>query len=331
VYPDDGESADELLASADAAMYRAKETGGGRFEVFNVALATHAHARLRLETALYDGMARGELTLHYQPIIELATGLTLGAEALVRWDHPEQGLLLPGHFVPIAERSDLVVLLGERVIADACAELRRWEDLGLPGRTVSVNVSSRHFNHDLAGYIASTLRATGADPCGLIIELTEGTAVDNLDRVADTLEDLRDIGVRCAIDDFGTGYCGLRYLGSLPVDSLKIDRSFVQGMTPSAAAIVAATIAMGHSLGMSLVAEGVETVEQIRFLESQGCDQVQGFLCGRPGPADDLVDRLREERGEWALRSAMLAEAPPAVVTSIVPRLADGTRARVST
>jgi diguanylate cyclase (GGDEF)-like protein len=331
VFPDDGFTADELLASADAAMYRAKEGGGGRYEVFNVALATHAHARLRLESALYDGMARGELVLHYQPIVELATGITVGAEALVRWEHPEQGLLLPGHFVPVAERSDLVVRLGERVIADACAELRRWEDLGLGGRTIAVNVSSRHFAHGLANSIASTLRATGADPNCLVIELTEGTAVDNLDAVAATLEDLRDIGVRCAIDDFGTGYCGLRYLGTLPVDALKIDRSFVQGMTPSSAAIVAATIAMGHSLGMTLIAEGVETIEQLRFLESQGCDRVQGFLVGRPGPAQDLVDRLREERVEFTLREAMIAEAPPAVVTPILPRLQEGAKARVGT
>jgi diguanylate cyclase (GGDEF)-like protein len=293
VYPEDGTTTDELLASADAAMYRAKETGGNGYELFNPQLSTQAHERLRLESALYDGMARNELVLHYQPIIDAKTGTIVSAEALVRWDHPEHGLLLPGSFVPVAERSDLVVLLGEQVILDACRELRRWEDLGLGDRSIAVNVSARHFSHGLASTVASALRTTGANPKQLVIELTESTAADNLGLVVSTLEELRELGVRSAIDDFGTGYCGLRYLGSLPVDALKIDKSFVQGMTPSDAAIVAATIAMGHSLGLSIVAEGVETEDQRRFLEAQGCDRIQGYLIGRPMPAADLVDMMR--------------------------------------
>jgi EAL domain-containing protein (putative c-di-GMP-specific phosphodiesterase class I) len=156
-----------------------------------------------------------------------------------------------------------------------------------------VNVSARHFAHGLASTIASALRTSGANPKQLIVELTESTAADNLGVVVSTLEELRELGVRSAIDDFGTGYCGLRYLGSLPVDALKIDKSFVQGMTPSDAAIVAATIAMGHSLGLSIVAEGVETEEQRRFLEAHGCDRIQGYLLGRPMPATDLVDKMR--------------------------------------
>jgi len=295
VYPEDGSSTDELLASADAAMYRAKDNGGNGYELFNPQLATQAHERLRLEAALYDGVERDELVLHYQPIVDLPSRRTVGAEALVRWEHPERGLLLPGHFVPVAERSDLVVLLGERVILDACRELRRWHDLGLGDRFISVNVSSRHFSHGLVSTIAAALRETGADPRRLVVELTESTAAENLAAVAGVLDELRELGVRSAIDDFGTGYCGLRYLGSLPVDALKVDKSFVQGMTPSDAAIVAATIAMGHSLGLTLVAEGVETVEQRRFLEAQRCDRIQGYLVGRPMPATDLVDRLRAE------------------------------------
>ena len=295
VYPNDGATAGEVLAAADAAMYRAKETPGNTWEVFSSDLATQAQVRLHTEAALLEGLAREELVLHYQPIVDLGTGRTVGAEALVRWNHPEQGFLLPGHFVPIAEQSDLIVLLGELVIRDACRELRRWQDLGFKDHSISVNVSSRQFSHGLVSTVAAALRTTGADPRNLVIELTESTIVDNVEAVAATLQELRELGVRSAIDDFGTGYCGLRYLSALPVTSLKIDRSFIQSMTPSGAAIVAATIAMGKSLGLTLVAEGVETPEQQRFLTDQGCERVQGYLFGRPMPADEMVERLRVE------------------------------------
>ena len=318
VYPSDGATADEVLASADAAMYRAKETPGNTWEVFSSNLTTQAQDRLHTEAALLDGLAREELVLHYQPIVDLDTGRTVGAEALVRWNHPEQGFLLPGHFVPIAERSDLIVLLGELVIRDACRELRRWQDLGLRGRSISVNVSSRQFSHGLVSTVTEALRTTGADPSDLVIELTESTIVDNVDAVAATLRELRELGIRSAIDDFGTGYCGLRYLSALPVTYLKIDRSFVQSMTPSGAAIVAATIAMGKSLGLTLVAEGVETPDQQRFLVDQGCERAQGFLLGRPMPAEEMVERLRAERGDSAPVPAApepaLADARPEVL-----------------
>jgi diguanylate cyclase (GGDEF)-like protein len=319
VYPNDGATAAELLASADAAMYRAKELPGSAYEVFSPQLATQAQARLHLEAGLLDALARDELVLHYQPIVDLATGRTAGAEALVRWEHPEQGLLLPGHFVPVAEQSDLIVMLGEKVLFDACRELRHWQDLGFREQTISVNVSSRQFTAGLVSTVTSALRLSGADPTKLVIELTESTVVDNLDEVAATLTELADLGVRAAIDDFGTGYCGLRYLSSLPMASLKIDRSFIQGMTPSAAAIVGATIAMGHSLGLTIVAEGVETEEQHRFLAGQGCDKVQGFLLGRPMPAVALVARLHEERAEAA---TALSQSPTRLTGLRAPRLA---------
>jgi EAL domain-containing protein (putative c-di-GMP-specific phosphodiesterase class I) len=261
---------------------------------------TQAQARRHIEAGLLDGLGRDELVLYYQPIIDAQTGRTVGSEALVRWNHPERGFLLPGHFVPVAEQSDLIVMLGDRVLHDACRELRRWQDLGLGDQFISVNVSSRQFNRGLVSTITAALRASGADPERLVIELTESTVLDNLDAVAATLKELRTTGVRAAIDDFGTGYCGLRYLSTLPVASLKIDRSFIQGMTPSDAAIVGATIAMGHSLGLTLVAEGVETDEQRRFLADQRCDRLQGFLLGRPMPATELVDRLRIERAAAA-------------------------------
>jgi diguanylate cyclase (GGDEF)-like protein len=298
VYPGDGETAEEILARADAAMYRAKEAPGSHWQVYNADLATEALSRMHLEAALLDGIARGELVLHYQPIVESGTGLTCGAEGLVRWQHPEQGLLPPGDFVPVAERSDLIVVLGDFVIREACRELRRWQDLGLTTQTISVNVASRHFGAGLVSTVAAALRESGADPRRLKIELTESTIVDNLDEVVAVLEELRDLGVRAAIDDFGTGYCGLQYLSVLPVATLKIDRSFIQGMTPSDAAIVGATIAMGHSLGLDITAEGIETPEQQQFLVAQGCDRLQGYLLGRPVTADDLVARLRAERAD---------------------------------
>ncbi|MEO7427942.1 MAG: EAL domain-containing protein, partial [Acidimicrobiales bacterium] len=293
VYPNDGSTAGEILASADAAMYRAKDTPGNTWELFSSKLATQAQARLHVEAGLLDGLARDELVLHYQPIVDLPTGNIVGAEALVRWNHPERGFLLPGHFVPIAEQSDLIVMLGEKVIFDACRELRRWEERGLRDQFISVNASSKQFSQGLVSTITAALRATGANPSNLVVELTESTVVDNIDEVAATLEELATMGVRSAIDDFGTGYCGLRYLGSLPVATLKIDQSFIQGMTPSSAAIVGATIAMGHSLGLTLIAEGVETEEQRRFLTDQGCDRVQGYLFGRSMPADALVELMR--------------------------------------
>ena len=296
VYPDDGTTAENLLASADAAMYRAKDTPGNHWEIFSPRMATEAHSRMQAEADLVDGIGRDELVLHYQPIIEGPSGRIVGAEALVRWQHPERGLLLPGSFVPMAERSDLIVLLGEKVIFEACREIRQWQDLGFRNRTISVNVAARHFSRGLVSTVTAALRSTGANPENLIIELTESTIIDNLDAVASSLEELRSLGVRAAIDDFGTGYCGLRYLSALPVVSLKIDRAFVQGMTPSDAAIVGATIAMGHRLGLSLTAEGVETVDQQRFLVDQGCDQLQGFLFGRPMPSNEMISLLQIDR-----------------------------------
>src|SRR5690606_3694813 len=202
----------------------------------------------------------------------------------------------PAEFIPVAERSDLIVLIGDQVITQACQELRRWQDAGITGTAISVNVGARHFGHDLVSTVTAALRETGADPRSLIIELTESTIVDNLDSVARVLDELRRLGVRSAIDDFGTGYTSLQYLSVLPVASLKIDRSFIQGMTPSDAAIVGATIAMGHSLGLRITAEGVETAEQEQLLVEQGCDTIQGYLHGRPMPAAPMLDRLRAER-----------------------------------
>lgn len=298
VFPDDGSTPAELLTAADAAMYRAKAHGGGTVGVFSSELYRHAATRLEIENALHEGLERAEVVLHYQPIVSAADDRIVGAEALVRWQHPTRGLLSPADFIPVAEQSDLISVLGRQILVEACRELARWAVAGYGDRFISVNVSGRQFRHDLVSDVTAALRETGVEPECLALELTESAAVDDLDCVAKRLRELRALGVRAAIDDFGTGFCGLQYLGDLPVSTLKLDRSFVQAMTPSSAAITAATIAMAHSLGMQIVAEGVETPEQHRFLRAEGCDLLQGFHIGRPMPGDDLLDLLRQERAE---------------------------------
>jgi len=316
VFPNDGRTPGELLSAADAAMYRAKDRGGATVELFSAELHEQAATRLELETALHHAIQDDQLVLFYQPIVDAASGRTCGAEALVRWIHPERGMVPPNEFIPVAEQSDLIIELGNWVIGTACRQLAEWSHQGFGDRFITINVSPRHFRADLATSITSALRETGADPNRLVVELTETAAVDDVSLVAARLRELRQLGIKAAIDDFGTGYCGLQYLGDLPVSTLKLDRSFVQSMTPSNAAIVAATIAMTRTLGMTMVAEGVETEEQRRFLASQGCDRLQGYHLGRPMPADEIADRLRAEDRAAAAARAPLAPptAPPAPV-----------------
>ncbi len=313
VFPHDGSLPGDLLSAADAAMYRAKDRGGATVEMFSATLHEQAATRLELETELHHAIAHDELVLFYQPIVEASDGRTSGAESLIRWIHPEKGMIPPNDFIPVAEQSDLIIDLGNWVIRTACRQLAELARLGLGDRFVTVNVSPRHFREDLVTSITSALRESGADPSRLVVELTENAAVDDVQLVAERLRELRQLGVKAAIDDFGTGYCGLQYLGELPVSTLKLDRSFVQAMTPSSAAIVAATIAMTKTLGMTLVAEGVETEDQRRFLVAQGCDRMQGYHLGRPMPAADFVERLQAEDREFAdarMREAMGPAAP---------------------
>ena len=313
VFPYDGSLPGDLLSAADAAMYRAKDRGGSTVEMFSATLHEQAATRLELETELHHAIANDELVLYYQPIVEASDGRTSGAESLVRWVHPTKGMIPPNDFIPVAEQSDLIIDLGNWVIRSACRQLADLARLGLGDRFVTVNVSPRHFREDLVTSITSALRESGADPSRLVVELTENAAVEDVHLVAERLRELRALGIKAAIDDFGTGYCGLQYLGELPVSTLKLDRSFVQAMTPSSAAIVAATIAMTKTLGMTLVAEGVETEEQRKFLVAQGCDRMQGYHLGRPMPASEFVERLQSEDREFAdrqMRQAMGAPAP---------------------
>ena len=285
MYPYDTEDPDQLVSCADAAMYRAKEGGRNAYQIYSVELASRAQERLALEASLLTAMERGELVLHYQPVFDVGTAQVVAAEALVRWQHPDHGLIMPGGFVPVAEQSDLVVSLGSMVLRTACRQMAAWSKAGLPPLSIAVNVSARQLRSGISDLIAATLRTTAIDPSRLVLELTETAAVDDVDRVAATLTEVGNMGVRWAIDDVGTGYCSLMYLSRLPVDTLKIDKSFVQSSAPADDSIVSAIIAMGHGLGMTVVGEGVERIEQLKSLQAKGCDCVQGYLFGRPLPA----------------------------------------------
>lgn len=300
LYPGDGDDVEMLLAHADTAMYEAKKHGGNGYQVFARAMSASALQRLTLEGDLRRALERDELRLHYQPIVQAATGAMAGAEALVRWQHPSLGLLLPSEFIPIAEENGLIVPLGEWVLRTACAQNRAWQDAGLPQIRVTVNLSSRQIRQGtLTTTVSQALDAAGLEPCWLGLELTESVLMERQHEAVSALHRLRAMGVQLSIDDFGTGYSSLSYLKHFPVDTLKIDRAFVRDLmtVPDDAAITAAIIAMAHALELKVVAEGVETHEHLAFLRGQGCDEVQGFLVGRAVPADRFAEGLARGRG----------------------------------
>jgi len=299
VYPADGDDVETLLAHADTAMYEAKKQGGNGYQVFARTMNASALQRLTLESDLRRALERGELVLHYQPIVKVATGVIAGAEALVRWQHPTLGLLLPSEFVPIAEENGLIVPLGEWVLRTACAQNRAWQEAGLPAIRVTVNLSSRQIRQgSLAMTVSDALEAAGLDAGCLGLELTESVLMERQHEAVTALHRLRAMGVHLSIDDFGTGYSSLSYLKHFPVDTLKIDRTFVRDLmsVPDDAAITSAIIAMAHALELSVVAEGVETHEHLAFLKGQGCDEVQGHLLGRAVPPERLAEWLARGR-----------------------------------
>ncbi|HEV8626696.1 MAG TPA: EAL domain-containing protein, partial [Acidimicrobiia bacterium] len=310
LFPQDGADADLVVAGADAAMYRAKQRGRNTFEIFSPALRQEAHEHLALEAALRRGLEAGEFVLHYQPKVDLRTGRITGAEALVRWNHPEKGLLYPGAFVPLAEQTGLVGALGEFVIAAACEQLAAWRLDGLPDLTVAVNVSASELGEGLVEYVTRALRLACIPGQALELELTESAALDSLELTVQVIQQLRGLGVTCSIDDFGTGYCGLSYLNRLPIDALKIDRSFITELSGGSDTIVTAVIALGHSLGLKVIAEGVETADQLAYLASRGCDEMQGFLFSKPVPADEFAALVLTRSPEGAMSNLELAEKP---------------------
>jgi len=296
VFPDNGADAETLVKHADAALYSAKESGN-RFQFFTQDMNARAVERLTLESSLRLALEREEFFLVYQPQVDLATGGIIGAEALLRWRHPQLGLVPPDKFIPIAEKSGLILPIGEWVLRTACAQARQWQDEGLPPLPVAVNVSAVQFRQDrFLHVIRSVLDETGLHPQYLELELTEGLLLSNADLTLAVLQELKRMGLKLSIDDFGTGYSSLSYLRQFPVHRLKIDRSFVQAMTvdADAAAITGTIINMARSLRLKVIAEGVENEEQLLLLRAHACDEVQGYYFSRPLTPADFADKVRD-------------------------------------
>ncbi len=296
VYPGDAEHDEALLQNADVAMHRAKAAGGDTYRLYTPAMNDRALEQLALESALRRAVGQGEFEVHYQPIVDLAEGRLFGVEALVRWRHPERGLLAPAHFISLAEDSGLIVPIGSFVLREAATRVKAWRDEGHGPLRLEVNLSARQFQKpDLVDEVARCLEETGLPPEALELEITESTAMHDVDASVATLSALRERGVRTSLDDFGTRYSSLSYLKRLPVDTVKLDQSFVRDVTSDRrdAAIATAILTLAKSLDLSVIAEGVETREQLDFLRAKGCDTMQGFFFSRPLAAADLESRLR--------------------------------------
>jgi len=297
LYPQDGEDEQALMKNADAAMYRAKEAGKNNYKFHSGASDRRALERLAMETSLRRGVERGQFFLHYQPRVSLSTGAVTGVEALVRWRHPELGVVTPSEFIALAEETGCIAEIGRWVLGAACAQAAGWRRAGLAPLCMAVNVSARQFaNDDLVAQVDAALASSGLAPGSLELEITESVMAQSVERAAQVLAGLRALGVRLALDDFGTGYSSLAQLKHFPIDTLKVDRSFVAGLPESAedAAIAHAIIALGRSMRMVVVAEGVETAAQRAFLEAHGCHEAQGFLYSRPLDAGECGQFLRE-------------------------------------
>ena len=296
LYPADGTDSESLLRNADLARRRAKELGGNCYELCTAAMNARAVARLALDADLRRALERQELELVYQPVVSFATGTTVAMEALLRWRHPQRGLVPPAQFIPLAEELRLVIPIGEWVLANACRQAKEWQQDALPGIRIAVNLSALHFqNAGLPDALAALLREVGLDPASLDLEITESAAMQNVEQTVATLTALRRLGVRISIDDFGTGQTSLGYLQRLPIDCLKIDRDFVRDIATGrpAEAIVTAIVELAHGLGLTVIAEGVETAQQLAFLRQRGCDEYQGYLTSRPLPAADIARQFR--------------------------------------
>ena len=290
VFPDHGDNTEDLLRHADTAMYQAKAEGRDRYRQYGGWMDGKSAARLQLENDLRRALDRDELRLYYQPKIHLGSGQLAGMEALLRWQHPRFGLISPGHFVPLAEETGLIRPIGQWVLEAACVQARRWQQDNSRDVHIAINVSSQQFGfHGFIDWLAGMLVRVALDPRLVEIELTESAIMSQADSKSDPLQALKNLGVTIAADDFGTGYSSLSYIKRLPIDTLKIDQSFIQDVADSSdsQSIVQAVIAMAQNLGLDVVAEGVETERQLRLLRELGCDQAQGYLIGRPvAPAD---------------------------------------------
>ena len=298
LYPQDGRDVETLLKNADAAMYRAKEKGRNNFQFYTAEMNLQVNERLQTEASLRRALERREFEIYYQPRIDVKSGRLVGCEALLRWQHPERGLQLPERFIGLAEETGLIVPIGEWVLKNACAQAKAWQKSGSPV-AVSVNLSMRQFKQDaLVDAVDAALREAGLAPHLLELELTESLVMHDSDLAIRVLARLREIGVEISVDDFGTGYSSLSYLTRLPISALKIDQSFVQAIHGARGAnegiVAQAIISLGHNLKLKVVGEGVETEPQFRFLETHGCDEVQGYYFGKPLPVPEFESFLED-------------------------------------
>ncbi|MBF0625713.1 MAG: EAL domain-containing protein [Magnetococcales bacterium] len=297
LFPGDGPDVKTLVKNTDAAMYHAKEQGRNNFQFYRNELNTTSLARMMLEGSLRNALEREEFLLFYQPQIDLKSGRMVGMEALMRWRHPERGMISPGEFIPLAEESGLIIPMGRWALLTACRQNRAWQEAGFPPLRMAVNLSGLQFNApDFTDQVFKVLGETGLDPATLELELTESIAMGDVEETLAKLHTLDQVNMHLAIDDFGTGFSSLSYLKRFPIDTLKIDQSFVRNCTsdPEDAAIIRAFISLAHSLGLRVIAEGVETAEQLQFLQQEDCDEVQGYYFSRPLPADRFAEYMVE-------------------------------------
>ena len=299
IYPDDAVTSADIIRNADTAAFHAKEVGRNTYQFFTEDMNVRAQKRLTLENKMRRALDRGEYVLHYQPKVELRRGHIVGAEALVRWENPEEGLVPPDQFIPLAEETGLIIPLGEWVMHEACRRAKAWQDDGLPPMRVAVNLSTKQLaKPDLIKDVARILEETGLSSEFLEIEITESALMEHPEDAMSKLSELREMGIALSADDFGTGYSSLNYLRSFPLDAIKIDRSFVAdiGGEGGSDMLAAAIIAIGQSLDMKVIAEGVENQNQLAFLRQQWCDEIQGFFFSKPVPADEFEEMLRSDR-----------------------------------
>jgi diguanylate cyclase (GGDEF)-like protein len=298
-YPIDGTDVETLIRQADIAMYRVKMEGKNNFCYYSPSMSQHSLERYAMESSLRHALERGEMELYYQPKIDLADGSISGAEALIRWNHPKYGTLLPSRFIPLAEEIGVITKLGSWAIHEACTNCRSWQQLGLPPIRIAVNFAYPQFSDEhLFSSIKELLESSKLKPDVLELEITESMAMENAERLMHSLQQIKQLGVHLTIDDFGTGYSSLAYLKRLPVDSVKVDRSFIRDLPGDSddAAITHAILALVHSLKRQVIAEGVETREQLQFLIDEGCDSVQGFYFSPALPAEKFRELLTDRK-----------------------------------
>lgn len=298
IYPKDNCTLNALVKNAAAVIYQLRKTGGNNYQFYKIEMQLDALKLVSLEAALRRGLERDEFEVYYQPQVSLNSGKLVGIEALVRWRHPQKGLISPAQFIPIAEETGLIIPLGRWVLRKACEQLRAWQLAGLPQLPVAVNLSACQFSEPrLVEHIVQILKETDLDPRYLELEITESTMVKDVSATIAILKELKELGIKTALDDFGTGYSSLSYLRQFPLDVLKIDQSFVRNITTISEnrTIIEATIQMAHKLNLRVVAEGVETFKELKFLSDQGCDVVQGYLFSHPVPALELEGLLTRE------------------------------------